>query len=241
MIDSQTPLEDLIEGFRRDMIYDCHSPRACFDRSLNRREIMCRGHWALQEISSYLGRSFAIEDKRPQEDPLNALLFDSWITLLQELVDRNSHLESLRPYSKDTPKTEQTISSWRRFCSLAVAMLQQETVLKLRHCALRGRPTRIVICDTPRSKFDDGMTRSFWRSLLGNEMRVLFSGEQIHQQCHLEARLVIPRTSYVGVTADIAARLDDLRQFEGAQNGWEIARGKHDLWVFPFETYRIVE
>jgi hypothetical protein len=52
--ESKMTAEELIERFAKDIIYDCHSLRARFERSMAMRELVRRGPAVLGAISKFL-------------------------------------------------------------------------------------------------------------------------------------------------------------------------------------------
>lgn len=107
-------IEDLIVGFKRNILYDAHSLEARFSRSFYVQEMKKRGKLILKDIAKEL-ESFLLTQKQKYQKYESDDLHIAWIYMLCNIVN-DENLPN-KPYGPEVPCLSQDLKVWINYCN----------------------------------------------------------------------------------------------------------------------------
>lgn len=108
MVTTESPIEELIDKYMKDIIYDAHGVDLRISRSQARVYLQSLGKKALKPIAVEMESQFLVDDN------INYELFMAYVILICGIIEDHNLPES--PYDSDVKYVHQDPEVWIKYC-----------------------------------------------------------------------------------------------------------------------------
>ncbi|MFA6251470.1 MAG: hypothetical protein WC603_02485 [Candidatus Paceibacterota bacterium] len=120
MVTLETPIEELVERYTKDILYDCHSVEARIDRSPARVCLQLKGKEALDYIAKEMESLFSSGE-------IDYDLFMAYVRLICGIIEEHNLPEA--PYLPNVKYGNQNPLIWINYCKANGCLINPPTMI----------------------------------------------------------------------------------------------------------------